>query len=156
MRCSALSAAPLFCSHITVPYLSFFFLQLLPYCCLGSRVPCLPWKKNKIKKKIIDLTLPSCDLVSSFHLSRVGRCKCNVETRRAKFTPCHWCSKDNFLRSRHLSKLISWLNSSFHSLDPWTPYTWVLSSTCLMHWVVLLCLENLVVYLYKDGCMSPM
>lgn len=77
----------------------------------------------------IALNAPSCDLVLSFHL--LGKFKCNIQTSRAKFTPCHWYSKDNFLRSRHLSKLISWLNFSFHSLDPCTPYLWVLFSNLL-------------------------
>lgn len=76
------------------------------------------------------MNAPGCDFVLSFHLS--GRFKCNIETRRAKFIPCHWYSKDNFLRSRHhLSKLISRLNFSFHSLDPCTPYIWVLFSNLL-------------------------
>lgn len=70
-----------------------------------------------------------CDFVLSFHLLR--RFKCNIKTSGAKFILCHWYFKDNFLRSRHLSKLISWLNFNFHSLDLCTPYIWVLFSNLL-------------------------
>lgn len=122
-----LSAVPLFCSHINNALLFLGFV----FC---NHYPIAAWEVESLvslgkKPNNIALNAPSCDLVLSFHL--LGKFKCNIQTSRAKFTPCHWYSKDNFLRSGHLSKLISWLNFSFHSLDPCTPYIWVLFSSLL-------------------------
>lgn len=111
--------------HSALLFLGFVFCN--PYPTVAWEVEflvCLGKNPNYIA-----LSAPSCDFFLSFPVS--GRFKCNNETRRAKFILCHWYSKDNFLRSRHLPGLISWLNFSFHSLDPCTPYIWVLFSNLL-------------------------
>lgn len=134
--------------HTAWLFLGFVFCNHYPIVAWEDEfLVCLGKNPNNIA-----LNAPGCDFFLSFHL--LGRFKCNFETCRAKFIRCHWYSKDNLLRSRHLSTLISWLSFSFRHLDPCTPY--ICFPTCWKHWVVVLCHENRVVHLYRERCMSPL
>lgn len=80
-----LSAVPLFCSHIIMPYSFWALFSVITTLLLLGRLS--PLSALEKKSNNIALNAPSCDLVLSFHL--LGKFKCNFQTSRAKFTPCH-------------------------------------------------------------------
>lgn len=94
-RCSSF----LLTHHSALLFLGFVFC---------NHCPTASWEVESLvslgkKPNNITLNAPVCDLI----FPSLRRFKCNTETSRAKFIPCHWYFKNNFLRSRHLSKLIS-------------------------------------------------